>query len=245
MDNQIRHDLKINGSGSSTGGFFDKVKINGDGRIGGDIDCYKFTTNGSSQTHGNVKADQISVNGTANFNGNIQSDKMSIRGQSYINGRVSTKEINISGALNINENIVSEFMKIYGSIDVKGDCEVENLTARGGFTIGGLLNVGTMDLKINWHCMAKEIGGERIIVRRNTGLDMAFKSLLRMFKFIPDPMLIADSIEGDDISLEFTKASVVRGNNIEIGPGCEIDHVEYRGRYHQAPDAKVNSCVQV
>lgn len=37
-----------------------------------------------------------------------------------------------------------------------------------------------------------------------------------------------ETIEGDDIHLELTRARVVRGNNVSIGSGCDIDLVEYK-----------------
>ncbi len=40
-------------------------------------------------------------------------------------------------------------------------------------------------------------------------------------------------VEGDDIYLEHTIAEVVRGNNVTIGPGCEISVVEYHTSFNQ------------
>jgi hypothetical protein len=51
--------------------------------------------------------------------------------------------------------------------------------------------------------------------------------------FVPsnwgNAMLTVNSIEGDDIRLSSTRARVVRGNNVVIESGCEIDLVEYTG----------------
>lgn len=46
-------------------------------------------------------------------------------------------------------------------------------------------------------------------------------------------------IKGDDIFLEYTKAKVVRGNNIIIGSNCEIDLIEYKNNFEQLDDAKI------
>ena len=35
---------------------------------------------------------------------------------------------------------------------------------------------------------------------------------------LPEKRLTADSIEGDDIVLEYTTAQVVRGHNVRLGP---------------------------
>ena len=63
------------------------------------------------------------------------------------------------------------------------------------------------------------------------------KSIL--FSLDLDNGLIAESIEGDDIYLEETKAKAVRGNNIVIGEGCEIGLVEYKSKFEQTGNAKV------
>ncbi|GBC75956.1 hypothetical protein HRbin07_00148 [bacterium HR07] len=51
--------------------------------------------------------------------------------------------------------------------------------------------------------------------------------------------LEADTIEGDEIFLENTKARVVRGKKVQIGEGCEIESVEYSESFEVAPGARV------
>jgi len=245
MTNQAKRDIRINGSGSSSGGEFDKVSINGDGTISGDVECNKFNTNGNSQVNGSIRAEYVSIHGSSDATGNVKADKVSVYGQCNVHGNLMAGELKLGGDVSVDRNLGAEFIKQYGSIHVRGNCEIENYTAKGGFHVDGLLNVGTLDLKLSWPSSASEIGGERIMVRKSTGIDMAIKSLLRIFKAVPDAMLTANVIEGDDILLESTKAAIVRGNNIEIGPDCDIDRVEYRGTYSQSPNARVNSCVQI
>jgi len=49
--------------------------------------------------------------------------------------------------------------------------------------------------------------------------------------FIPsnwgNAILTVNSIEGDDLRLSNTRAKVVRGKNVIIDSGCEIDLIEY------------------
>jgi hypothetical protein len=46
-------------------------------------------------------------------------------------------------------------------------------------------------------------------------------------------------IEGDDIYLENTVAEIVRGNSVEIGPGCTIGLVEYANKFSKDKDSTV------
>ena len=80
------------------------------------------------------------------------------------------------------------------------------------FSVGGLLNAGTVTIRLYGGCDAHDIGGETIDVR-----------LAQPWVFLPflgERNLTADSIEGDTIYLENTRAKVVRGANVTIGPAA-------------------------
>ena len=57
--------------------------------------------------------------------------------------------------------------------------------------------------------------------------------------------LTCDSIEGDEVDLTAVKASVVRGANVVIRNGCDIDQVEYTGTCTVDGDARVGGCVKL
>ena len=48
-------------------------------------------------------------------------------------------------------------------------------------------------------------------------------------------------VEGDEVRLENTDASVVRGRRVSIGPGCRIETVEYRDGLDVHPRATVEA----
>lgn len=56
--------------------------------------------------------------------------------------------------------------------------------------------------------------------------------------------LEVETIEGEDIDLESTKAELVRGRNVVIGAGCEIERVEYSGTLTVDKAAKVGEQVK-
>ncbi len=103
-----------------------------------------------------------------------------------------------------------------GYLTAAGNVELERMNFKGGFNITGLLNVG--DLQMNLQdapSKVGDIGGEKIIIKSRGFLKRSYT-------------LEAQVIEGDNIYLEHTTANIVRGNDIEIGPNCHIDKVEYR-----------------
>lgn len=240
MDKGNRPDLIINGMVSASGGHYNEVKINGDGKVDGNLDCIQFKCNGHSKCYGDVNAKFTRIFGAAVVTGNFSSEKATINGQAEIEGDVSCKEVKLHGQLTIQHSLAAEELNLYGELEVKGDCQAEVFSAEGAFAIGGLLNAGNIDIRLHGSCDAREIGGETISVKRSK---MSY--LTKFFKSIFVPRLAADTIEGDEIYLEYTKAKVVRGKNVSIGPGCEIELVEYVNDFRQDKGAKVGDSKKV
>ncbi len=219
-------DLKINGSGSSAGGKYNSIAVNGNGRIDGDLDCVYLKVNGQCDVNGNVKAESVKVHGNALIKGNLEAEKTKIHGMADIDGNVSIDK-----------------SETYGSISVNGDCNAEFFKIEGMFAIEGLLNAGELELSLYGPSKAREIGCEKITVKRKGKYH--FLGLKNLIMPGGNKGLTAESIEGDDIYLENTQAKVVRGNNIELGPGCEIELVEYKNGFKQDEKAEVGTHRQI
>ncbi|MGZ7208841.1 MAG: polymer-forming cytoskeletal protein [Methanobacterium sp.] len=216
-------DLKINGSGSSAGGKYNSVIINGEGRIENDLECIYLKINGQCSVTGNIKADSVKVHGNTSINGNLEAEK-----------------VKIHGTADVNENLSVDNAEIYGSVNVNGDCNAEIFKIEGTFAMEGLLNAGELELSLYGPSKAHEIGGEKITVKRKGKYDLlGLKSIIMSSG--RNKELTVDIIEGDDIYLENTKAKVVRGNKIELGPSCEIELVEYKDSFVQDEKAEVNT----
>jgi len=219
MKNDIGN-LKINGSGSSAGGKYDSAVINGNGKIYGDLDCVYLKVNGQCTMDGNVKASSVKINGNGSIKGNLESEKAKINGTVDIGGNVSVEKA-----------------ETYGSISIEGDCNAEVFKIEGTFEIEGLLNAGELELSLYGPSKAHEIGGEKITVKRKGKYDfLGLRYLIGSNK-----ELTTEIIEGDEIYLENTQAKVVRGNNIELGPGCEIELVEYKNSFKRDEKAEVGT----
>lgn len=218
-------DLIINGQSSSAGGNYNAVIINGEGRIAGDLDCIKLKINGRCDINGNVKAESVEVYGSNSIKGNLEAERAKIHGTADVNGNLS----------------VNKKAEIYGSIDVDGDCNAEIFNITGTFAIKGLLNAGELKLSLYGSSKAREIGGEKITVKRKGKYDLLGLKDMIMSISGQGKELTVDTIEGDDIYLENTQAKVVRGNNIKIGPDCEIELVEYKNDFNQDENAEVGT----
>jgi len=217
-------DLFINGIGSSNGGSFEEVTINGIGTVNSDIDCSLFDCNGVGTVKGSIRSEKAKVNGRVKIKGALESQELSIEGAVKIDENLTIKKLRASGRTVIDGSVKGEKVQIKGLFKVNGDCEAEIIQVESHLSIGGLLSADEINLKLYGECRAKEIGGQTITVRGSRG--SLVSSLLKPFK---KTQLITDLIEGDQINLKSTSAKIVRGRNVKIGPDCNIGVVEYTG----------------
>lgn len=245
MTNTKNHDLMITGLGNSAGGTFARVYISGKGEVNGDIESTSFQCDGLGDVFGNLKTGTGRVNGKALLNGNVEADRFTINGHTDINGNFIVKRAEVNGLVGIKGNIVTEEINIRGAAKASGDCTAESFISKGSFNIAGLINAGTIEIELCAGCKVKEIGGEKINIKRGnlSALKKIIQSLLPVLNISNE--LEVETIEGDDIYIENTKAKAVRGNNVTLGPGCEIDLVEYRGQFTQDKEAQVRESKHV
>jgi len=227
MDTVIRNNLKIFGEGSSDGGFYDNVDIYGNGNIINHLECNEFLCTGQCDVKGILKA-----------------KKASLYGKNLIRGTLEAEEIKIKGIVKIEGNLEVGEAKVKGIMDIGGDCNTENLTLAGSFTIGGMLNSEDVEISAYKPCSVQEIGGRDIKVKQTWVFYlMRLTNLVKSLDFTP--CLSAEVIEGDNIYLEYTRARVVRGNNVTLGPGCEIELVEYNDNLNRDNGANVGTCRKI
>ena len=217
--------LIISGYGTAAGGEYSTVRINGRGKITGDVVCDECIINGSGDIEGTVRTKEMAINGTARITDSLHADELKVNGAAGFQKSVRCEQLTVSGSADIGDALSAQDIKVSGALKVTGGCSVERFNSSGRFEIGSLLNAGEINVSLHWSkSSAKEIGGETITVRRGArGLD-AIRSI-----FSIEPGLSADIIEGNDIDLEHTAAKVVRGTNVTLGSGCDIGLVEYTG----------------
>ena len=239
MERKAKQDLRISGSATAGGGSYNSVVISGQGNINGDFDCVELKISGASKLDGNVEAFSAKITGTANVTGEFKVKECKVSGFAQIRGDVKADEMKIEGAAVAGNNVAADSLEVKGGFKVKNDCSAENFVSKGAFTVGGLLNSDRIYIELYGPCRAKEIGGESITVKKGPGFHLAriVKTILSSLDV--DSGLVADSIEGDEIFLEETKAKVVRGNNVIIGEGCEVGLVEYRSKFEQRGNSSV------
>ena len=242
MSDQARNDAKIAGEGTLSGGSYGAITINGAGAINGDVDCATLRINGAGTANGRVKAESVTINGAGTINGEMQAAELNVNGDGSIRDGAGIGRLSIKGRCSVGGGLAAHDIDLKGELKVSGDCEAESVIGEGALVVGGLLNAGTIDMRVYAPCSAREIGGEKITVRQpGTG----FQSFTQLFTFWADKRLTAETIEGDDVFLELTFAKTVRGRNVTIGDGCQIDLVEYSDNYSRVDGATVGEARKV
>ena len=236
-------DLKINGMMTLPGGTFNSIKINGRLTFAGDFTCTDLLVNGLMTTEGTAKAAKVKINGSANFNKDVEFDSMNVMGKSLIDGNLKINELKVEGQVRISKSLSADSVNLTGMLNVNENLNSETFKTKGSFTVDGMLNSGDIEIELYGKSSANEIGGEKIRVCKGSKnyINKLIKSLFSSFNFF-DIKLVTNVIEGDEIYLEYTKAKIVRGDRIEIGPGCEIESVEFKNAFskHESSTVKDN-----
>lgn len=209
-----RRNLKILGNSTMSGGSFLDVKVTGECRFNGDVDCGKLKLMGESWVDGNLQMEQMKLTGECTVKGGI--DGESLRGQG---------EVRAGSDLHVEE------IKFTGSISVAGDCDAENIHLTGTLQADGVLSAEKIELSLFSPSRAAEVRAGSLAIKRKIG-----GALMHPGRF----SFTAGIIEGDKVEIQGTQAGTVRGNRVIIGKDCTIDTVEYRESLEIHENANVN-----
>lgn len=236
----------ISGSGKIAGGMYEDVKISGSGVIDGDIDAWDVKVSGSAKFKGNVVSRSVKVSGSASFHGRIETGECKFSGSGDVAGELQASLLATSGSLSCRGNVRAHDLRISGSLRTYGDVEAESFDVSGSFRVDGLLNASSIDVRVGGPCSAREIGGDRI---RVAPAPVAF--FWRVFSWLSELLgfgkkgaLTAELVEGTDIDLNWTRARIVRGNRVRIGPGSVVDLLEYTESAYVDKEAVVHEVRQ-
>ncbi|SDY77342.1 hypothetical protein [Thermoactinomyces sp. DSM 45892] len=237
MNTERKSRLSINGAATVDGGRYQEVKVTGQGKINEGLDAIQLTVNGHMEGFGDIITESMTINGKLVAKRDLSAKKAQVNGIVKSWGDLQIPQLRIHGEVTGKKNLISESIHIYGSLKLDGDCNTESFTGKAQFHIDGLLNADQIDISLYGSSSAKEIGGEKIIIKKGK----------KWNKFLPwlQSDLKVECIEGDYIELENTQAKIVRGKQIVIGKDCTIDRIEYQDSYTSHTDSKVGEAVKI
>ncbi|MDI3311692.1 MAG: hypothetical protein QJR05_09750 [Thermoanaerobacterium sp.] len=249
MDLEKRQDIKIVGDNTSAGGLFNNVSVVGNGIFNSPVDCVYIKAVGDCTINGDLKSVTGVVAGSINVKGSLYADMFKASGNMTVDDNTSIKNLITHGNTTINGNISSEKIDANGYFTVEGNCNSDVFKSNSiVLKLNGLLNADDIDIYIYGNNFVKEIGGEKIMIRRGS------ESIFKRLKLIKSMLLshdmckgnlTTDVIEGDEIYLEYTTAKAVRGKNVTIGQGCNIELVEYVDNFNQHNDSVVRESKKI
>jgi cytoskeletal protein CcmA (bactofilin family) len=246
MSEVKRSDLKFSGNMTFPGGIFKRVDVNGNVTFDGDLDCLDYRVYGGGTVNGNLKSANTAIHGSIMVTGDAGGEEIDIYGDGKIDGNLKISHLKTYGKLIVRGDITADKLNVSGQLDAGGKCDAEIFTCKGAFDIEETLNAEEVNIDLYGISRVKEIVGGKIAVRKAVG-----NRLGKLFAVITNPLefykeqLTTDTIEGDEIAIDHTKANVVRGNKVRIGDGCVIDLVEYRDTFDKTRDASVLKHVKI
>ena len=191
------------------------IKILGSGVVSGNpVKTVEFKAAGSARVQGPLVAEVARVAGSCTFEGDVTVEEFRCAGSGRVAGNLKAEEIETSGSLQVDGNIRAEEISSSGSIQVKGRVDAEEFRSSGSVRIDGGLKAEEVDIDLGGSSKIATIEAKEIRVKATGGF----------FRVRGD--LTADRIEGEEISLEATTATLVKGREVRIGPHCRVDVVE-------------------
>ncbi|MFN3347000.1 MAG: polymer-forming cytoskeletal protein [Candidatus Bipolaricaulaceae bacterium] len=237
--------VTISGAGRIEGGTYGTVKIAGSGKVVGDITAEEFKSAGSAKVEGNLKAQKFEAAGSFKCEGDFEVEEGEAAGSFKVTGKVKAKELKLAGSAQA-KSITGGYLRAGGALTVEENVEVDTFRLMGAFEVGGLLSADRVEVELEGRAQAREIGGEKIIVRAGQrGWGGLFSGALGLLFGHGSPKeLTVETIEGDEVELEATTAKLVRGGKVKIGRGCRVERVEYTDSLEVAPGAVVKEEVR-
>ena len=234
-------DLNISGASVMPGGDYARVRISGSGKVSGDLRAEMLRCSGAAKVQGNAVARELDCSGACTIEGNLEVQESHISGSIQVQGNITGGNFYLSGGGKVGGSFHCQQLKLSGGLSIGQGVEAEQVSLSGGIRIGTLLNAETIEIKGQHGSRVQEIGCSSLLVRRE-GSGGFFTRLFGANRAAY--ALEVDTIEADQADLEYTRADMVRGRDVVIGPGCKIRRVEYSGTC-QAPEGTVAELVKV
>ncbi len=240
-------DMKISGAGTVPAGEYDVIKISGSGNIGGKVKCTELHISGSASADDSVECTgEIHISGACNFDGDIVTRSLHVSGGFNCDGSITAIDnAHFSGGINVDGSLKCGTLEVHGGLNVDEDIEAEIASIHGSINCDGLLNAETLEINTKDGCVIGSIGGSRIITRYNPR--KFFKNLITIH--IKDKRVngieVQQSVEGDEIDIEYVTCPRVSGRTVKIGEGCEIELLQYSERYEIHEKAKVGKIEKI
>lgn len=228
-------DINIKKAGTIESGKYNNIFVKGGGTVKGDIECNTYSIDGASIAKGNITAANFKIGGMTTIEGSLNAGTIEIAGNTEVKGGIKAANAKVEGHCGSKNDMEIDDLYVKGSITARANCIAKKVDCSGFFEVSGILQCGTLILNINGTSTAKEIKCEKIDVRKQENFASRLQGLLKKSKQGID----AETVEAKEIYMESANVKVLRGDNVIIGPDCNIELVEYKNNIEIKGNSKV------
>lgn len=219
--------VDIKGIGTYAGGDYDRVVISGKGTISSSMTCNGFSSSGTATIQGSLTSETFGSAGTCKVEGEISVQQMEISGSFKCLESVKIQTLESNGMFTVGKSFHGKNVTVNGTLNVEEDLAAEVVQLTGIMQVRGCVNVEECNLKLIGTSTVGEIGGSQISIEPKREYMGKIAKIFIPKKYCENK-LIANSIEGDIITIESCEVDRIAGNKIVIGPNCKVNYVEYR-----------------
>lgn len=192
----------------------EEIRILGSGVVTGNpVKTADFRVDGSGRVRGNLDCDSARIAGSCDFDGDVQCSDFLSSGSSRIAGSLHADDVSTSGSLEVAKDVEASDIATSGSLRVDGNVHGRDFHSSGAVQIRGTLQVADVDIELGGSSRIGAIEGHDIRVGMSGGFSRSRGDLT------------ADRIVGRDVALEGTVVAFVQGRDVRIGPHCRVDKV--------------------
>ncbi len=188
----------------------EQFRCSGAGKVTSDLIAENVRISGACKIEGRCECEVFLSSGAVKVNKDVQAEEFRSSGSARIQGDLRAGTVTASGMTEVGGNLEAETVHVGGVLRVKGWVRAESFESRGGFRIGKGLEAETIKILLEDTAEVPVIKGETIVVKRSKR-----RGTLR-----------AKTIQGDRVVVAGTRAKLVRGQDVRIGPQSRIDVVE-------------------
>ena len=173
----------------------------------------------------------IQVDGITQINGNLKSLNFFIDGKCKVNGNTITELFDCDGMTEIKGNLNATDIKVDGMLTVSGEyIKTTTLVCDGTIKSKEYIHADILDA--NGIISAKEVTGNNVKIKSYSG---------KFMKLFFSPVSRVNIIKAKHIELSGVKSQQITGQDIIIGPCCEIDNIDCSGTLKVDKKSVVNN----
>lgn len=245
----------IIGNGEIFGGSIRKLTSIGNSIISGALETAKTNSVGNISVTENMNVQLMKITGEGSFKklfaknlivwGKVNNNNGSTR----LKGDVSAYTFEVMGKCIVKSDLKVENIFVSSSLYIEKELQCENFECLGSIEAPSI-NAAHIYIYPRESSKVNELYASEVIIK------MAFRECLiikkhhttwrhmRRFKH-ENSFINIEIIEADKIYLENTKAKLVSGKNVDIGPRCNIETVEYIDNLSIDVSSKVGKSVKI